>query len=103
MMERALGMLGLCARAGQLKSGASMCEQAIKRGGAQLLLMDAGASDRSKKDLKDACAYASVPMIELPEGALGRAIGKDGRMATCVMDKGFADRISALLRPSDTM
>ncbi len=96
MIDKALGMLGLCTRAGRLKSGEAMCEQAIKRGGAFLLLVDAGASERSKKDLRNACEFAGVPLIELPEGALGRAIGKDGRMAACVTDRNFASRIAAL-------
>ena len=100
-MEKALGMLGLAARAGKLKSGAAMCEQAIKRGGAELLLVDGGASDRAKKDLGDACAYAGVQMKQLPEGVLGRSIGKEGRMAVCVMDAGFAKRSEALLAPEE--
>jgi len=96
MTRRALGMLGLCARAGRLKSGEQVCEQQLKQGGGYLLLVDAGASERSKKALRDACAFSGARFIELPEGELGGAIGKPGRMAVVVTDQNFAERICAL-------
>ena len=96
-MQRALNMLGLCARAGRVKSGLESVEQTVKAGKAYLALVDAGASDGSQKVIADACKYASIKWLILPEGALGRAIGRQGRMAVAIMDKGFADKISELM------
>ena len=47
-------------------------------------LVDAAASERTKKDIRDACRYAQVEMLELPAHALGDAIGKPWRM--CAAD-----------------
>ena len=56
-MQSALNLLGLCKRAGRLVSGISAVELALKKGEAKLVLLDAGASDNSKKNVADACAY----------------------------------------------
>lgn len=96
-LTKALSMLGLCTRAGAVKTGVDMCETQIKHGGAHLALVDEGASAGSKKAISDACAYIGVEMRELPAGAMGAAIGRPGRMACVVLDKGFAERISELL------
>ena len=95
--QRIAGILGLCQRAGALKTGVEMAESAIKRGGAKLALIDAGIAARGRKDIGDACAFAKVPLAELPEGLMALAIGKSGRMAACVMDAGFARKIRDLL------
>ena len=100
--ERALSMLGLCMRAGFVRSGEAACEQLVKRGGARLLLVDAGASQGARKAMLDACQYANVPMFALRAGALGEAIGKPGRMAAAVADAGFAANISKLLTTEQT-
>lgn len=85
--------LGLCARAGALKTGEAVCEQLAKSGGAHLVLVDGGASKRSKKAMRDACEYAGIPIIELEGGSLGQAVGRPGRMAAAVTEKGFADKM----------
>lgn len=96
-MQRALNLLGLCARAGRLKSGLDGCEQAVKRQGAKLCLVDEGASPLSKKAMMDACNFAGASLGVLPRGELGRAIGKPGRMAVAITDEGFASRLIQLL------
>lgn len=92
-MQRVLGLIGLCMRAGRLVTGLDAAEVAAKRGGAQLLLLDGGASANARKAIEDAGRYAGVRVRDLPEGALGAATGKDGRMAAAVVDRGFADKI----------
>ncbi len=95
-MSPLANFLGLCARAGALKTGEAVCEQLAKSGGARLILVDAGASERSKKAMRDACAYAGIRLIELLPGELGQAVGKPGRMAAAVTDRGFADKLIQL-------
>ena len=96
-MNRALGSLGLAMRAGRVQSGAETCDKLIKAGAAFLILIDAGASEASRKALTDACAYYSVPYRLVPAGELGQAIGKSGRMAAAITDRAFAARVGALL------
>lgn len=96
LYERAMGMLGLCARARRLESGLDACVKAVRSGKACLVLMDAGTGVNSAKTVKDACAFRNVPLIVLEEGELSRSIGRDGRMVTAVTDKNMAQRFGEL-------
>jgi len=95
-VNRALNMLGLCARAGKLISGEKACLQSIRSGGAYAVLLDASAAKNAVKSITDACTYHEVKLIIAPEDALGDAIGKPGRMVVAVTDQGFAKRIIEL-------
>ncbi len=95
-MNPLTNFLGLCNRAGALKTGEAVCEKLAKSGGAYLILLDAGASDRSRKAMQDACAFSGLRLIELEPGALGQAVGKPGRMAAAVTDKGFSEKLIQL-------
>lgn len=95
-MNRMLNMLGLCMRAGRLVSGEKACVQAIRAGGACVVILDAAAARNAVKSVSDACAFRNVPLLTAPENALGDAIGKPGRMVVAITDPSFADRILKL-------
>ena len=92
-MNRARNMLGLCARAGRLVSGEKACIQAIRSGGVRAVVLDAAAAKNAVKSVTDACRSHSVPLVIAPEGALGDAIGKPGRMVAAVTAPGMAEQI----------
>ncbi len=100
-MKRALGMLGLCMRAGKLETGEKAGIQAIRSGRACAVLLDEGAAKNAVKAVTDACAWHEVPLLCTPEGALGAAIGKPGRMVAAIIDEGFAKRILELAEQDD--
>ncbi|MDO4547886.1 MAG: ribosomal L7Ae/L30e/S12e/Gadd45 family protein [Clostridia bacterium] len=95
--DKVMGMVGLCAKAGRLQSGYDACMNALKRGKAQLILVDSGASDNTRKAMNDACLFRKVQIRELPERALGTTIGKPGRMTAVVIDEKFASNIIELV------
>ena len=95
--EKALGLLGLCARAGRLLSGEQACDQAVKKQSAYLILIDESASFNPRKGMTDACAYYQVPARFLPAASLGAAIGRPGRMVCAVTDRKLAERLMQLL------
>ena len=97
--QKIRGLIGLCMRAGKIKTGTDIVEQTVKRGGAHLALVDAGTAPRGRKAIFDACAYADCPVAEVPEDLLGDAIGKPGRMAACITDEGFAKKLMIYLSP----
>ena len=97
-MNRAMSMLGLCARAGKMVSGEKACLQAIRSGGVYAVILDAAAAGNAVKAISDACRYHEVPLVRAPEYALGDAIGKPGRMVVGITDPGFAERILQLSR-----
>lgn len=69
-MNRALSMLGLCARAGKLVSGEKACLQLIRGGGAFAVLIDASAAKNAVKSITDACAHHQVTLLTAPENEL---------------------------------
>ena len=86
-------MLGIAMRAGQLSLGESGVLKAISSGAALFMILDAGASDNTKKKFRDSCAFYQVPLYETTPDRLGSAIGKPGRMsADCA---GLAGRQAA--------
>lgn len=99
-MTAVSGLLGLGFRAGQVTVGAEMALQQIRAGRAGLVLLDAGASEGTRKKIADACAYRTVPMHMLPEGELSRACGRDGRMAAAVRPGKLCQRMIQLLSAS---
>ena len=91
------GLLGLCSRSGQITLGADLVLREIRAGKAALVLLDAGASEGTKKKIADACAFRSVPLHMLPEGEIARACGREGRMAASVHPGKLCERIGELL------
>ena len=87
-------MLGLCAKAGKLKSGEFSVDAAIKDGSAQLVLIADDASDNTKKSFIDSCTFYEVPyQIFGTKEILGHAIGKATRATVAIIDEGFAKSI----------
>jgi ribosomal protein L7Ae-like RNA K-turn-binding protein len=94
----ALSLLGIARRAGKLQAGFLQCESAIKSGKAALALSCSDISPKTEKELKFLCGKHNVAHIsaDFTLAELTGAIGvKAGLCAVC--DKGFADRLSAML------
>ena len=89
--EKIYSLLGLCMRAGMLKSGEFATLEAIRGRKAELVIVSEDASDNTKKQFSDKCSYYDVPMIFFGnKEELGHAIGKDVRTSLAVLDEGFA-------------
>ena len=97
-MNKLLGLIGLCARAGRLVSGEDASVKLIRSGKAQVAFIDEGASANAQKAMKNACTTYGVELISLPEGELGRISGKPGRMAAATADEGFAGSMKNIYR-----
>ena len=101
MNDRALNMLGLCARAGKLITGEKAVVQAIRGGSCQLALLDENVAKNGDKAVSQACGTHGVPLLRVEAGKLGDAIGRPGRMAAAVTDAGMARRIVELVQPTE--
>lgn len=94
MAGNVLGMLGLCAKAGKLKSGEFSVDAAIKSGTAWAVIIADDASDNTKKSFTDSCSFYEVPYkIFGTKELLGHAIGKATRATIAITDEGFAESI----------
>ncbi|MBR4039777.1 MAG: ribosomal L7Ae/L30e/S12e/Gadd45 family protein [Clostridia bacterium] len=89
-------MLGIAMRAGVLTLGSDGVLGAIAAGKAALVLLDAGASDNTKKKFRDSCAYYGCELVETAQDRLGLAIGKPGRMCAAVAKGPLGDKLHKL-------
>lgn len=96
-MKRAMGLLGLCTRAGKVQSGEQAVELAIRRKQAVLVLLDGAASAGTRKAFQNACAYHTIPIRLTDAEALGEAIGKPGRRVAVITDGKLAQKLAEML------
>ena len=85
--EKLLGTLGLCQRAGKLKSGEFAVLEAIRKKTAVMVIVSNDASDNTKKEFSD---YKVPIYFYGTMDELGHAIGKDVRTSLAITDAGFA-------------
>lgn len=83
--------VGFAMKAGKIAAGEFAAEKALKSGAAKLVIVDTDASENTKKQWRDACAFRKVPLIEMAEA--GRAIGKSNRMTAACTDGNFSKMI----------
>ena len=100
--NKVLSLLGLATRAGKIKSGSFLTEQAVKAGKAYLVLIAGDASENTKKKLSNMCSFYEVPArFYADQDTLGHAIGKEFRVSVTVTDAGFADEIEKQLKTEE--
>ena len=96
-------LLGLCMRAGKLKSGEFATLEAVRKHTAEMVIVSEDASDNTKKQFNDKCSYYKVPIVIFGnKEALGHAIGKDVRTSLAITDKGFAQSLRKNLLSTNT-
>lgn len=96
--KKILSLIGLCMRAGQLKSGEFSTENAVRDKKAKLVLVAGDASDNTVKLFTDKCRSYGVECRRFSDKAsLGRALGKELRASCAILDEGFAGKIKELI------
>ena len=98
-MNRFLQLLGLATKAGRTVSGEFSVEQSVKKGRVCLVIVAADASDNTKKHFQDMCVYRDIPIvIACSKQELGHSTGKQERASVGVLDQGFADKLTSIIR-----
>ena len=93
--------MGLCMKAGKIKSGGYQVEEAVKLGRAWLVMIATDASDNTVKKYEKMCSFYEVPCFRYgAKEELGRAIGKEERSVVAVCDEGFSKSLGTLLTES---
>lgn len=87
-----LALLGFCAKARGMQSGAQACESLIKSGKCALLILSADLSEKALQDYQRMCDAASAPLRVTKED-IGAATGRPQCMAIAVTDPQWAERI----------
>ena len=91
-------LLGIAMRAGVLTLGESGVLKAIASGKQAFVLVDAGASDNTKKKFRDSCAFYHLDLFETQEDRLGFAIGKPGRMSAAVAGGTLGEKLLSMAK-----
>ncbi len=101
--RKVLSLLGLCQRAGKLKSGEQACETAVSSREAVLVVLSQDAAPWTVKKFTQKCHYYQIPVAVLPctKEEVGRALGKGYRSCAAVCEAGFARSISGLTEKLD--
>jgi ribosomal protein L7Ae-like RNA K-turn-binding protein len=91
IQNKILSYIGLATKAGKIASGEFMTEKSIKEGRARLVIVAKDASDNTKKNFSDMCAYYRVPIYFFADKAtLGHGMGKEMRASLAILDEGLA-------------
>ena len=99
--DRALGLLGMAARAGVVISGTDRVREAARGEGLRLVLLAGDASANSREKLVPLLTARGIShVIRYDRNQLGAAIGRGPLSAVGVMDRKLADRLQVLLRDS---
>lgn len=99
--DRALGLLGMAARAGAVIPGTERVREAVRSGGVRLVLVAADVSGNSREKLLPLLTARGVShVIRYDRSELGAAVGRGPLSAVGVVDTALADRLHALLRDS---
>ncbi len=94
---KALSLLGIAMRAGQVVSGDDTVERTLRSGKAAMVLLDADTSGNTRDKYQSACQARSVPLWMITADQLGKAIGKPDRLIVAVKKGALAERILLLL------
>ena len=98
MQDRVLSLFGLAAKAGKLACGSFAVEKTVKAGKACYVIVTFDASDNTKKEFRDMCAWYHVPLSFYgSRRELGHALGKGERVVAAITDSGLAQAVNKRL------
>ncbi|SEF49735.1 Ribosomal protein L7Ae [Eubacterium ruminantium] len=101
-MDKRLGMIGLCAKAGGLVSGGFMAEKSLADGSARFVIIAEDASDNTVKKFENKCKYYKVPFVKCGGmDELGHLIGKESRTVVVITDERFAEQFVKKFSPAN--
>jgi ribosomal protein L7Ae-like RNA K-turn-binding protein len=91
-------LLGLAFRAGKVVTGEEAVLAAVRGNQARLVLIACDASARTSNTFENKCSHYGVPLCVVTDRfELGRAMGKAHRVVAAVTEKGFSEKLVALL------
>ncbi|QXE03134.1 Ribosomal protein L7Ae [Terribacillus aidingensis] len=102
MSKNYLNLLGLAVRAGQCTFGEEAIVRDVQRQNAKLVIAASDIGPQTLKKLRNKTDFYNIAFLQVEEDReqLSQAVGKSGRVAIAVLDKGFADKLKSLLTES---
>ena len=96
--EKILALIGFAYKSRKLVSGEGITLEYIKSNKAKLVFIASDASENTRKRISDKCNFRSIELVDIfTRYEIGKAIGKEERVAVGITDQNFADSIKKLL------
>lgn len=90
--------LGIARKAGKAVTGESMCENAVKSGKADLVIIAEDASDNTKKKFTDMSNTRDINKVIFGQkNILGHALGKGDTAVICIIDAGISSKLQQMI------
>ena len=103
-MNKALGLIGISAKAGKIVYGTDSCINAMKNNKVKLLIVSNEASEKSKKNLK---YYAEKYNIQIcffgTIEELSKSIGKKNKIVVGILEENLAKEIQKIINGGEVI
>lgn len=98
-MKKFNSFISLCKRAGQLVSGESNCENAIRHKKAELIFLSKDASKNTSKKFNNSAIHYNVPIyiLDIEMDEMGALIGENKRSVIVIMGGDFKTQLEKWL------
>lgn len=102
--DKALSLIGLAQKAGQLLSGYNLVKRQFKEKKLPaLIIISEDISRNSRSFFLRRCKYLDIPVIQAySRDELGHAIGKGARAVVAIMNAGLANQIIKILTEEES-
>ncbi|HLR14571.1 MAG TPA: YlxQ family RNA-binding protein [Bacillota bacterium] len=99
MSSSYLQFLGLAKRARKIVLGEQQIIKEIQHKKAYLILLASDTGEQTRKKITNKCQFYDIPYVFVDDRqTLSQAIGATDRVAVAIMDKGFARKLTMLLK-----
>ena len=96
--SRALGLIGITAKAGKIVCGTEAVEETIIKRKSRLVIVAQDASEKTKNNMKHKCAQYSIPIAEFSIiEKLSKAIGKQNKAVISIRDINLGEEIYKII------
>ena len=104
MTNKIYGLLGICAKAGDIVSGADVTIETVENKKAKLVIVAENCSEKTIKNIKFICEKNNVPVYVFGniEG-ISKSIGKSNRGIVAIKNENIATEIIKKICGGDTI
>ncbi len=104
MTNKIYGLLGICAKAGDIVSGTDITIQTVEKGKAKIVIVATDCSDKTIKNMKYVCEKNNVPIYIFGNiEQISKAIGKSNRGIIAIKNENLASEIIKIICGGDTI
>ena len=101
---RVLGLLGLCAKSGNVVFGTDACIEQLEKNKIKLLIVANDASDRTKRNFERLSQKVNIPIcIYETIESLSRSIGKSNKAVIGIKNESLANQIYKIINGGDVI